>query len=143
MLLDMLVLGIPVGIVDLILSRTLGTAHYVIVGIQTETVKSLQGWGLAALWLGNLALNGLYFSVLNGLGSGQTAGNHAPGIAVRDVETGEAIGLARGVLRWFIRIVLYATLVLPGLLNDLFPLWDARHQSIADKAARSVVIRLN
>jgi hypothetical protein len=79
---------------------------------------------------------------LNGTGTGQTIGNKAPGIAVRDVDTGAAIGFARGLLRWFIRSILYIAFGIPGIVNDLFPLWDARHQSIADKAARSVVIRL-
>jgi uncharacterized RDD family membrane protein YckC len=88
------------------------------------------------------AIIGLYFSLLNGIGTGQTVGNRAPGIAVRDAKTGEVIGFKRGLLRWFIRFVLYLALVLPGLLNDLFPLWDSRNQTIADKAARSVVIGL-
>ena len=46
-------------------------------------------------------------------------------------------------MRWLIRLLLYVAFIIPGLLNDLFPLWDSRHQSIADKAARSVVIRLD
>ena len=92
--------------------------------------------------VGTIVVAGLYFSILNGTHSGQTAGNHAPGIAVRDATTGLAIGFWRGLLRWFIRFVLYLAFGLPGLLNDLFPIWDSRSQTIADKAARSVVIRL-
>ena len=143
MLLDGLILGIPLIVLNLFLTRNFGTLHSVFVNGQQEWVRSLQGGARLGLWLAGLAIEGIYFSFLNGRGSGQMPGNHAPSIAVRDVETGRTIGLGRGVLRWFIRTILYAALILPGLLNDLFPLWDSRHQSIADKAARSVVIRLN
>jgi hypothetical protein len=61
---------------------------------------------------------------------------------VRDVATGRTIGFRRGIARVLVRAVLYAAFLLPGLLNDLFPIWDRRHQTIADKVARSVVIRL-
>jgi uncharacterized RDD family membrane protein YckC len=142
MLLDGLVVGIPLILLDIILSRNFGTWHYAVVNGVYEQVRSLQGGALLGTWLVNLAIPGCYFSFLNGRG-GQTPGNHGPGIAVRDVDTGRTIGLGRGVLRWFIRTILYAALFLPGLLNDLFPLWDSRRQSIADKAARSVVIRQN
>ena len=32
--------------------------------------------------------------------------------------------MGRGVLRWLIRTILYSALIVPGLINDLFPLWD-------------------
>jgi uncharacterized RDD family membrane protein YckC len=142
MLLDCLILAIPLIVLDIILTRNFGTWHLAVVNGQLESVRSLRGWALAGTSLANAAIAGTYFSLLNGRGSGQTPGNHAPRIAVRDVDTGRTIGLGRGVLRWFIRTILYAALILPGLLNDLFPLWDSRRQSIADKAAHSVVIRL-
>jgi uncharacterized RDD family membrane protein YckC len=90
-------------------------------------------------------------------GPGQTPGNRAVGIAVRDATTGSAIGIARSLVRSLVRTLLYATLVIPavlkvpvpalilwipGLTNDLFPLWDARRQTLADKVARSVVIKV-
>ncbi len=111
------------------------------IGSRTVTTKSL-GAGGVGLFVVFVIVQALYFACFNGQGTGQTVGNRAPGIAVRDADTGEPIGIGRGLLRWFIRALLYAALVLPGLLNDLFPLWDQRRQTIADKAARSVVIRL-
>jgi hypothetical protein len=39
------------------------------------------------------------------------------------------------------RILLYI-FVIPGVVSDLMPLWTARRQTLADKAARSVIIRL-
>lgn len=94
------------------------------------------------LWLVFVVFGALYFGILNGRGNGQTPGNLASGIAVRDQETGEPIGVNRGMLRWFVRFVLYVALFIPGVVNDLFPLWDRKRQTIADKAARSVVIKV-
>jgi uncharacterized RDD family membrane protein YckC len=94
------------------------------------------------LWLVFVVFGALYFGILNGRGNGQTPGNLAPGIAIRDQETGEPIGVNRGMLRWFVRFILYVALFIPGVVNDLFPLWDRKRQTIADKAARSVVIKV-
>jgi len=103
------------------------------------------------------ALGILYFVLFNGLGTGQTLGNRAAGIAVRDVTMGNGIGIARSFARSLVRTLLYTaplvptfvkvpipTLILwiPGLTNDLFPLWDARRQTLADKVARSVMIKV-
>lgn len=89
----------------------------------------------------DVAIGGAYFGLLNGLGKGQTLGNKAASIAVRDATRDEPIGAARGILRWFVRFALYLFLLLPGLLNDLWPLWDRQRQTIADKAAGSVMVR--
>jgi uncharacterized RDD family membrane protein YckC len=87
-------------------------------------------------------LCGAYFAIGNGRAKGQTPGDAAPGIAVRDARNGGSIGLRRGALRFAVRFVLYLCLILPGVVNDLFPLWDRRSQSLADKVVRSVVVRV-
>jgi uncharacterized RDD family membrane protein YckC len=141
MILDGLILGVPWLIVNGVVTAAFGTPRTVDIGSRVETTKSLGAGGVILVFV-FIVVQALYFACFNGQGTGQTVGNRAPGIAVRDAETGEPIGIGRGLLRWFIRVLLYAALVLPGLLNDFFPLWDQRHQTIADKAARSVVIRL-
>jgi len=144
MLLDVLIVGVPMGVLSAILNTAFGTLHRVTLANGTITsVRTLEGGGRIALVIAEVCVPLLYFAILNGTGRGQTAGNHAPHIAVRDLDTGEVIGFWRGVVRWLIRLLLYVAFIIPGLLNDLFPLWDSRHQSIADKAARSVVIRLD
>ncbi|MFZ0059659.1 MAG: RDD family protein [Acidimicrobiales bacterium] len=143
MVLDTLIVGVPMLLLDVILNAHFGTRHRVVLGGTTEWVRSLQGGGRTALFIAEVCVPLLYFAILNGTRDGQTAGNRAPHIAVRDASTGEAIGFGRGVVRWLTRLVLYAALILPGVLNDLFPLWDRRRQSIADKVAHSVVIRLD
>ncbi len=60
---------------------------------------------------------------------------------VRDAESGMPIGTRRSFVRFLIRFVLYLAVVVPGVVNDLSPLWDARRQSFADKVAKSVVVR--
>jgi uncharacterized RDD family membrane protein YckC len=143
MVLDLLIVGIPLFIVNAILNAAFGTDRVVKLFNGTyETQRTIQGPGHVVILIATAAIVGLYYSILNGTRTGQTVGNRAPGIAVRDATTGEPIGFKRGLLRWFIRFVLYLALLLPGILNDLFPLWDSRNQTIADKAARSVVIRL-
>jgi len=141
MLLDGLILFVPWLILSSISSSLFGTNTTVRIGNTHEAVRSSGVAGLVLL-LFYIVVQALYFACFNGQGTGQTVGNRAPGIAVRDAETGEPIGIGRGLVRWLVRIALYGALFLPGLLNDLFPLWDKRRQTIADKAARSVVIRL-
>ena len=138
MLLDILVVGIPLGVLNAILNATVGTQHLV----GDHLVRSLQGGSEAVVAVISTAITALYFAILNGTNTGQTIGDRAPGIAVRDIQTGEPIGFGRGLLRWFIRTILYVALVIPGVLNDLWPIWDRQNQSLADKVARSVVVRL-
>jgi len=113
----------------------------VINGVISALIGGTTG-GAALEFVVAIVVGGSYFGFLNGTGSGQTPGNKAANIAVRDVATNEVIGASRGWLRWFVRFALYLFLLLPGLLNDLWPLWDKQHQSLADKAARSVMIRM-
>jgi uncharacterized RDD family membrane protein YckC len=127
MLLDGVVLGIPYFIVSEIVNH----GH----------TSSSTGTG-STVWVLFIIVSAVYFAVLNGTGAGQTLGNRVPGIAVRDAVTGEPIGRGRGLARWLVRTVLYTCFLLPGLFSDLMPLWDRRRQTLADRAVRSVVIRL-
>lgn len=97
-------------------------------------------WVAIALVVGFL-VPAIYFTLLTTLGRGQTVGQIAAGISVRDAMIGEKLGLGRSLLRWFVRTALYAALGLPGMLSDLWPLWDGQHQTLADKSCRSVVVR--
>jgi uncharacterized RDD family membrane protein YckC len=143
MVLDVLIVGVPLLIVNAMVTSAFGTVRTVrLLNGTYGTQRTIQGPAHIVILIVTAAIGALYFAFLNGTRTGQTIGNRAPDIAVRDAATGEVIGFKRALLRWFIRFALYSALVLPGLLNDLFPLWDGRNQTIADKAARSVVIRL-
>lgn len=141
-LLDGLVLGVPCVVVDVVVTLATARSQIVLVNGLLETRRTVPGGVRAVLTVVLVVVAACYFAFFNGTGAGQTPGNRAPHIAVRDVRTGLAIGFWRGLLRWFVRSALYAAFVLPGLVNDLFPLWNARRQTLADMAARSVMIKL-
>lgn len=125
-LLDGLILGIPILVINAIIQADWGNTT-----------------GAAALeFVLFIAIQAVYFGTLNGTGSGQTLGNKAAGIAVRDVASNQVIGYSRGYLRWFVRFALYLFLAVPGILSDLWPLWHKQRQTLADQAARSVMIRV-
>ena len=98
------------------------------------------GLGVFALgrFLGFI-VNLLYFGLLNGSERGQTLGKMALGIQTRNVNTGGPLGIGQGILRYFVAAVLWALCLVPGMVDALFPLWDAKRQAIHDKAASSYV----
>jgi len=100
-------------------------------------------FGGRLLWL---LMAAAYYAVLNGSQMGQTFGKRAFGIQVRDV-TGEggSIGVGRAGLR-FATVGLFRLVPFFGLftlLDGLWPLWDPRRQTLHDKMAGSVVVRVN
>jgi uncharacterized RDD family membrane protein YckC len=133
LLLDIVILDVPYFVV---LGIAQAATHTTVDGVRHNN-----GAVTGVISLLFLVAQALYFTLLNGTGRGQTPGNRAPGIAVRDVNTGLPIGKGRGFLRWFIRVLLYVVLI-PGIVNDLLPLWSKNRQTIADKAANSVMIRV-
>jgi uncharacterized RDD family membrane protein YckC len=76
-----------------------------------------------------------YFAVLEGT-SGQTIGKAAMSIRVVDADTGDPIGISRGVGRWFGRIVSS----IPIYLGYLWMLWDRDKQTWHDKMASTLVV---
>ncbi|MGH9101872.1 MAG: RDD family protein [Acidimicrobiales bacterium] len=96
---------------------------------------------VAAVYAISFAGSAAYFSLTSGAAAGQTLGYRALRLAVRDAASGAPIGVWRAFLRYVVRAVLYALFVVPGVVNDLYPLWDRRHQTLADKAVGAVVVR--
>ncbi len=72
---------------------------------------------------------------------GQTLGKRALGIRVRHVEHDRAIGYGASAGRYFITF-LFGIFQVPLLLDYLFPLWDGRNQTLHDKVANSIVVRV-
>jgi len=152
-LLDGLIVYIPTQIVERV---AISTGHIYTLLAFFNPFASLGQLIEAVLIIWGPAL--LYYGCLNGSASGQTVGKRALGISVRSARTGGPIGVLRGVAReavvvglGLIPIVLgvrlglflgdlEGVLVLPALLNYLWPLWDARHQAWHDKAVGSVVV---
>jgi uncharacterized RDD family membrane protein YckC len=92
-----------------------------------------------------------YFAFLNGSAKGQTVGQMALGIAVRDEATGGAIDPQRAGLRILVLYpgILVGWIPLIGALAGLYtlvaglsPLWDSRRQGLHDKVAHTDVIKV-
>ena len=100
----------------------------------------------------SFALQGAYMVRFLSSESGQTIGNRVVATQVRDALTGAAITRSQALRRWA-AISAYAVLnvVLPPSLEGipvmlfladcLFPLLDARKQTLHDKIAGTLVVR--
>lgn len=80
-----------------------------------------------------------YYGYMNGE-LGQTLGKQVMKIKVVNMETGGTIGLPAGLLRYLIWVVLFVACLVPGIVNALFPLWDAQKQTLHDKVVKSQVV---
>jgi uncharacterized RDD family membrane protein YckC len=81
----------------------------------------------------------LYSTLFLG-GRGQTLGMMAVGIRAVRVEDDGKVSMGRALGRSLLQLVMSWTIVV-GLLSDLFPLWDAKRQTLQDKAAGTLVVR--
>jgi uncharacterized RDD family membrane protein YckC len=70
---------------------------------------------------------------------GQSWGKSVTGLRTVSAETMQPIGGPVGLLRWLVDSLLGAISILQ-LLNYLWPLWDPRRQTWADKVVGSVVL---
>lgn len=86
----------------------------------------------------------LYYAFFHAGDRGQTLGNRAVGIAVRNVRTLGRVSLARALARAYFIALLWVMswTSIPLILDYLWPLWDTKHQALHDKVAASVVVRV-
>ena len=83
----------------------------------------------------------LYYTVCYAEG-GQTLGKMSGNIAVRrDGDEDTPLGYVRSFLRAAVPPFMWL-LVLPGLADVLWPLWDRKKQTLHDKLVGSVVVRV-
>lgn len=85
----------------------------------------------------NLAVQTVYYTVLEGGPKGQTIGKKALGIRVVGLATGEPIGYGRGLVRYVGRYLSFFVL----LLGYLRMLWHSEKQTWHDQMAGAVVVR--
>src|SRR5436305_1558864 len=116
--------------------RRLGAAliDSILVGIVIGVLEAIVGRGLGGLV--GLAVAIGYYGWLEGSPSGQTIGKRALGIRVYDFRAGGPIGTSRGILRYFGRILS----TIPIFLGYFWMLWDPEKQTWHDKIAGSVVV---
>lgn len=138
-IIDWFVVGIP----SFIIMSILGAGFAATAKIDPNTGQ-LQSTGFFAGFIGSwlivLALGVLYRVILEGGPKGQTVGKMAMKIQVRDANNGGPIGYGKAAVRWLVASVLWLAFYIPGIIDVLMPLWDAKKQTIHDKAASSVVV---
>jgi uncharacterized RDD family membrane protein YckC len=79
----------------------------------------------------------LYNAYLGGK-TGQSYGKRAMGLRLLDERTGQTIGGGMGIARYFVHF-------LDGIVCDigyLWPLWDSKRQTFADKLMHTVVVKV-
>jgi uncharacterized RDD family membrane protein YckC len=92
-----------------------------------------------ANWAG-LLLSLVYFTLGHGGATGQTWGKRLAGIRVVQ-ESGAPLGYVRALIRWAVAVGLTILLIIPNLIDVLWPLWDSKNQALRDKAVGSIVVR--
>jgi uncharacterized RDD family membrane protein YckC len=108
--------------------------------------------GLIVGFLASVALRGIYQVRLLGTERGQTIGNRIAVTCVRDATTGNPLTRQQSTRRWLfialyqvIASVLAGRYALPVLLvfmaaDDLYPLFNARNQTLHDRFANTIVV---
>jgi uncharacterized RDD family membrane protein YckC len=86
------------------------------------------------LWLASLGW--AFYNAYLGGQTGQSTGKKAIGLKVVSEQTGQVIGGGLGIVRFLAHIV--DSLIC--YIGYLFPLWDAKKQTLADKIMKTVVI---
>jgi uncharacterized RDD family membrane protein YckC len=82
----------------------------------------------------------IYTTALTGSARGQTIGMMVVRARAVDAASGAPIGYARALGRVLFEYLLLALLFAPWVLDMVFPLWDARRQTLHDKVTNTVVI---
>lgn len=77
------------------------------------------------------------YNAWQGGATGQSVGKKAMGIRLLNEQTGQVIGGGLGIGRYFLHIIDG----IPCYLGYLWPIWDSKRQTFADKILHSVVVK--
>ena len=134
--------AVIVWVVSYIVSIPLRSSHVAELTIRTQT-RSVTRVGHFSLLeaVAEIVIVLVYGAVFCGSARGQTPGMMAVGVRAVDRDTGGKIGFVRALWRGAFEYVLFIVLLVPWILDMLFPLWDGRHQTLHDKVSRTVVVR--
>ncbi len=129
LLLDSIILGVVV------------VSAILLAGVSVKELNDLLYGGDTLVLLTLFVLpEAIYDTVMIG-SRNQTFGKMALGIKVVDADDRAPIGYLRAFRRWLSTATLWALFTVPGIVDHLWPLRDARNQTLHDKFARSVVVR--
>jgi uncharacterized RDD family membrane protein YckC len=113
----------------------------ILVGIVAAIILGIAGVTTGVRSLLEIVIQGIYLIVMLGNG-GRTVGNLAVRTRTIDARTGAPCSYDRAVPRTLVELVLAIT-VIGGLIDILWPLWDQQNQTLHDKAAGTVVLRVD
>jgi uncharacterized RDD family membrane protein YckC len=133
-----------------------------LIGIGARVLFAVLGASGLALGVAEQAVFLVYLILMIGSPRGQTVGMMAVGNRAVDALTGGVLGYSRATMRILIslaqgvgaviaveattspgsRLLLVFLLGCVALADDLWPLWDRRRQTLHDKVAGSVVLRI-
>jgi uncharacterized RDD family membrane protein YckC len=102
----------------------------------------LVGYGLGVAFASPL-LTLAYFTLQHGSRRGQTLGDHAFGIAVRNNADAARVTYGQAFGRTFMVMLFAAFWALGGFADFLWPLWDRKRQAWHDKVAGTIVVRVS
>ncbi len=132
----LLIVSIPILIV------THSIHHYSSVVLSNGTVIGQRGYHVG---FGGIALQGViviaYGSILCGSTRGQTVGMMLVGSRCIDEQRGGPIGFPRALGRAAFEYLLAIVLLIPWIVDMLFPIWDPKNQTLHDKVTRTVVVK--
>lgn len=143
-IIDGIIVGIPFNILAGIFGIGFGASTELEINPETGALETtgpgfLVGTLLMALLY--LAIVGAYHIYFHGNEKGQTPGKMIMKLQVRDEATGGALGYGKAAVRFAVYWALsWFTCGIGGLLDGLWPLWDAKRQALHDKAANTLVI---
>jgi uncharacterized RDD family membrane protein YckC len=109
----------------------------IIIGIPAEVINVAAG--RAAYYVFLVVATAIYTTGLLTT-RGQTIGMMAAGTKCVHAATGTLLAPGPAFVRWLVGEILDITIV-GGILDVLWPLWDANNQTLHDKAVGSIVVR--
>jgi uncharacterized RDD family membrane protein YckC len=141
--------GVPDGVlaswgeraIGYIVDALIGGLPFLLVYLVYIATKSALFFGLlllASIW--GLAI-GIWFAVQIGR-SGSSPGMRLVGLRCVRADNGQLLGGGTSLLRALIHWVCSFICVVAYLADMLWPLWDPRRQTLADKGVRSVVLKV-
>jgi uncharacterized RDD family membrane protein YckC len=100
------------------------------------------GLRLVDVYLIGAVIGIAYGTLMCGSSRAQTVGMMAVGAKAVGAGTGAPIGYGKALGRAAFEYLMAFVLFIPWIVDMLFPLWDARNQTLHDKVSNTVVVKI-
>lgn len=141
-ILDAFITAVPVSVIVTFTNISSRDVVKVVHGkvVSTTAVTSVGGELVElVVWL---AAQIIYYALFEGGIRGQTIGKRWMGIATVDAASGGPIGRPRAAARAALLSGLLCLMLVPGLIDALWPLFDPQRASLHDRLTRTAVIEV-